>query len=131
MPMLPFICCCLALAVGKRSTELEHPLLVHKEHESSSGDDGNFSSASSNWTQLTFQWLKPFFEKGRIEKLKLDHIPSVPEWLNWSAIDPSKSFPTASVVDISYLCHITISDLAGLAAAYGLNFIESNSTSSL
>ncbi|KAK9001644.1 hypothetical protein V6N11_083423 [Hibiscus sabdariffa] len=117
MPMLPFICCCLALAVGKRSTELEHPLLVHKEHESSSGDDAFHNSGTMEWHCVRINFVF----------LVLIILVSLPR----SAIDPSKSFPTASVVDISYLCHITISDLAGLAAAYGLNFIESNSTSSL
>ncbi|GMJ08207.1 ATP-binding cassette C3, MULTIDRUG RESISTANCE PROTEIN 3, multidrug resistance-associated protein 3 [Hibiscus trionum] len=76
-PLLLFLCCCFPLAVGK-SSELECPLLLPKEDESPSRDDGNFSNASI-WSQLTFQWLNPLFEKGRIEKLELHHIPTVPE----------------------------------------------------
>ncbi|KAK8613852.1 hypothetical protein V6N13_101608 [Hibiscus sabdariffa] len=77
LPLLLFICCCFPLVVGK-SSELERPLLLPKEDECSSRDDGNFSNASI-WSQLTFQWLNPLFEKGRIEKLELHHIPTVPE----------------------------------------------------
>ncbi|MBA0666920.1 hypothetical protein Goklo_003280, partial [Gossypium klotzschianum] len=61
-------CCCRPLSHG----ELECPILLRKEN-----DDG-FNNASI-WSQLTFQWLNPLFEKGRIEKLELHHIPSVPE----------------------------------------------------
>ncbi|MBA0871978.1 hypothetical protein Goshw_003958 [Gossypium schwendimanii] len=63
-------CCCRPLSHG----ELERPLLLRKEND----DDSSFNNASI-WSQLTFQWLNPLFEKGRIEKLELHHIPSVPE----------------------------------------------------
>ncbi|KAK8304343.1 hypothetical protein V6Z12_D04G215600 [Gossypium hirsutum] len=63
-------CCCRPLSHG----ELELPLLLRKEND----DDSSFNNASI-WSQLTFQWLNPLFEKGRIEKLELHHIPSVPE----------------------------------------------------
>ncbi|XP_012459701.1 putative ABC transporter C family member 15 isoform X1 [Gossypium raimondii] len=63
-------CCCRPLSHG----ELERPLLLRKEND----DDSSFNNASL-WSQLTFQWLNPLFEKGRIEKLELHHIPSVPE----------------------------------------------------
>ncbi|KAK8617889.1 hypothetical protein V6N13_080793 [Hibiscus sabdariffa] len=77
LPLLLFICCCFPLVVGK-SSELERPLLLPEEEASSCRDDGNFSNASI-LSQLTFQWLNPLFEKGRIEKLELHHIPTVPE----------------------------------------------------
>ncbi|XP_017616130.1 putative ABC transporter C family member 15 [Gossypium arboreum] len=63
-------CCCRRLSHG----ELERPLLLRKEND----DDSSFNNASI-WSQLTFQWLNPLFEKGRIEKLELHHVPSVPE----------------------------------------------------
>ncbi|MFQ6648891.1 hypothetical protein Gotur_021729 [Gossypium turneri] len=73
LPLLVWFCCrccCRPLSHG----ELERPLLLRKEND----DDSSFNNASI-WSQLTFQWLNPLFEKGRIEKLELHHIPSVPE----------------------------------------------------
>ena len=54
---------------------LESPLLK-KEDDNSSKDSG-FSNAGV-WSKLTFGWLNPLFAKGRVEKVELKDIPSIP-----------------------------------------------------
>ncbi|WRX13199.1 ABC transporter-like [Theobroma cacao] len=77
LPLLLMLCLCLPLAWIRKNSDLEHPLL-HKEDENSSKEDSTFTNAGI-WSQLTFRWLNPLFKSGRIEKLELHHIPSVPE----------------------------------------------------
>ncbi|GJN12929.1 hypothetical protein PR202_ga31256 [Eleusine coracana subsp. coracana] len=56
--------------------ELNQPLLIREQSCDCSSD--RFSS-SGWWSQLTFQWLNPVFEKGYKVRLELEHIPSVPQ----------------------------------------------------
>ncbi|KAE8730152.1 DNA-binding protein GT-1 [Hibiscus syriacus] len=76
--MMLLFCCLLSFAVGENG-DLRRRLL-DKEDEISLKDTAaaTFVTASI-WSQLTFRWLNPLFERGRIEKLELHHIPSVPE----------------------------------------------------
>lgn len=79
---LSVLLCFNALWYGKSYKELEHPLL-QKEDEHSSRDNNNNNnnafSTSGLWSKVTFQWLNPLFKLGRVQKLELPHIPSVPE----------------------------------------------------
>ncbi|XP_062212449.1 putative ABC transporter C family member 15 [Phragmites australis] len=80
LPFCTIICLCLvAIAMRTSKTnqeELNQPLLVRED----SGDSGRDRFSSSGWwSQLTFQWLNPVFEKGRKVRLELEHIPSVPQ----------------------------------------------------
>jgi ABC-type multidrug transport system fused ATPase/permease subunit len=68
---LPISCC------TRKHNSIVEPLL-QKENESSSCDDGAFTNAGI-WSQLSFQWLNPIFKRGRVQKLELPHIPSVPQ----------------------------------------------------
>ncbi|KAI4305508.1 hypothetical protein L6164_028870 [Bauhinia variegata] len=53
--------------------------LLQKEAESSLKEDlGEFTNAGL-WSYLSFGWLNPVFERGRIQKIELAHIPSVPK----------------------------------------------------
>lgn len=52
--------------------------LLQGELESSMAEDEEAFTNASMWSQLTFQWLNPIFSKGRVQKLELGHIPSVP-----------------------------------------------------
>ncbi|KAK1576490.1 hypothetical protein Q3G72_014357 [Acer saccharum] len=56
---------------------LESPLLK-KEDDKSSKDSGYSFSNAGVWSKLTFGWLNPLFAKGRVEKLELNDIPSIP-----------------------------------------------------
>ncbi|KAK1578466.1 hypothetical protein Q3G72_030482 [Acer saccharum] len=56
---------------------LESPLLK-KEDDKSSKDSGYSFSNAGVWSKLTFGWLNPLFAKGRVEKLGLNDIPSIP-----------------------------------------------------
>lgn len=35
-------------------------------------------SAAGIWSKITFRWLNPVFERGRLEKLELQHLPEIP-----------------------------------------------------
>ncbi|KAM2334117.1 hypothetical protein ACFXTH_011707 [Malus domestica] len=59
-----------------KSNDLKHPLL-EKENEIPSQESDTFTNAGI-WSKVTFQWLNPLFKRGRIQKLELPHIPSVP-----------------------------------------------------
>lgn len=59
----------------KRLPEVEHPLIPKDKVRSWEGD---FERAGI-WSKLTFRWLNAVFEKGRAQKLELDHIPQVPD----------------------------------------------------
>ncbi|KAB1207770.1 ABC transporter C family member 5 [Morella rubra] len=60
----------------RKQNDLAEPL-IRKENERSSLDDAAFTRAGI-WSKLTFQWLNPIFKRGRIQKLELSDIPSVP-----------------------------------------------------
>ncbi|OQU86955.1 putative ABC transporter C family member 15 isoform X3 [Sorghum bicolor] len=56
--------------------ELNQPLLTRED----SGDSRRDRFSSSRWwSQLTFQWLNPVFEKGHHVRLEIEHIPAVPQ----------------------------------------------------
>ncbi|TQD89225.1 hypothetical protein C1H46_025218 [Malus baccata] len=59
-----------------KSNHLKHPLL-EKEDEIPSQESDTYTNAGI-WSKVTFQWLNPLFKRGRIQKLELPHIPSVP-----------------------------------------------------
>lgn len=67
----------LPLNCGTQPSDLEHPLLEN-ETENLPRDADPYTSAGF-WSKLTFLWLNPLFRKGRIQKLELHHIPSVPQ----------------------------------------------------
>lgn len=67
----------LPLNCGKKQTDLQHPLLENKGEGSLSHGVDPYSSAGI-WSKLTLLWLNPLFRKGRVQKLELHHIPSVP-----------------------------------------------------
>ncbi|KAL6607981.1 hypothetical protein ACP70R_041044 [Stipagrostis hirtigluma subsp. patula] len=79
LPFCTIICLCLvpiAMRTSKANQdELSQPLLVREDSGDSSRD--RFST-SGWWSQLTFQWLNPVFEKGHKVCLKLEHLPPVP-----------------------------------------------------
>ncbi|KAG6759096.1 hypothetical protein POTOM_035563 [Populus tomentosa] len=68
---LTFRCCST-----KTHDDLETPLL-QEEHESLFKDSTCYRNAGI-WSKLTFRWLNPLFSRGRMEKLELSHVPSVP-----------------------------------------------------
>ncbi|XP_050276334.1 putative ABC transporter C family member 15 [Quercus robur] len=61
----------------RKHSDVVEPLL-QKENETFHGEDGAFTNAGI-WSQLTFQWLNPIFKRGRVQKLELPHIPSIPQ----------------------------------------------------
>jgi hypothetical protein len=80
LPFCAVICLCL-VAIAMRTSEanqdeLNQPLLTREDSGHSSRD--RFSS-SRWWSQLTFQWLNPVFEKGHQVRLEIEHIPAVPQ----------------------------------------------------
>ncbi|XP_062157642.1 putative ABC transporter C family member 15 [Alnus glutinosa] len=58
----------------RKRSDIVEPLLRKENGSSSAG----FTNAGI-WSQVTFQWLNPIFKIGRIQKLELPHIPSVPQ----------------------------------------------------
>ncbi|KAG6757221.1 hypothetical protein POTOM_037526 [Populus tomentosa] len=68
---LTFRCCST-----RTHDDLETPLL-QEEHESLFKDSTSYRNAGI-WSKLTFRWLNPLFSRGRMEKLELSHVPSVP-----------------------------------------------------
>lgn len=61
---------------AKERNDHEEPLLKEEEEEEVENDP--FSIAGI-WSKLTFMWLNPVFKKGRLEKLELHHLPSIPQ----------------------------------------------------
>ncbi|XP_075660090.1 putative ABC transporter C family member 15 [Castanea sativa] len=61
----------------RKHSDVVEPLL-QEENETFHGEDGAFTNAGI-WSQLTFQWLNPIFRRGRVQKLELPHIPSIPQ----------------------------------------------------
>ncbi|CAL0324898.1 unnamed protein product [Lupinus luteus] len=81
MPMLLFLVCFNALPYVLFAREQKHSdsdmeqRLLEQEMEAE--DEEPFTNANM-WSQLTFQWLNPIFNKGRTQKLEHGHLPSVP-----------------------------------------------------
>ncbi|KAJ6356387.1 hypothetical protein OIU78_004484 [Salix suchowensis] len=61
---------------NKTQDDLDTPLL-QEEHGSSFRDSACYRNAGF-WSKLTFRWLNPLFSSGRMGKLELSHVPSVP-----------------------------------------------------
>ncbi|KAG5604952.1 hypothetical protein H5410_026444 [Solanum commersonii] len=59
----------MSVPVNKYS-ETEQPFLQK--------DEVNTFSSASIWSLITFRWLNPLFKKGHEEKLRVEHIPSIP-----------------------------------------------------
>ncbi|GFP94485.1 ABC transporter c family member 5 [Phtheirospermum japonicum] len=73
LPLSLFLCFNAVRSNTEEMSENTTPLLGDRpEH-----DCDPFSSAGI-WSQLTFRWLNPLFEKGRSEKLQLEDIPPIP-----------------------------------------------------
>ncbi|XP_052205994.1 putative ABC transporter C family member 15 isoform X2 [Diospyros lotus] len=71
-----------------RNHDFERPLVQQEEesiHENAQQEEESIhenADAFSNagiWSRLAFLWLNPLFEKGRVQKLELSHIPSIPQ----------------------------------------------------
>ncbi|XP_059316383.1 putative ABC transporter C family member 15 [Lycium ferocissimum] len=61
----------------KKNSETEQPLLQKEVNRHVFPHDDAFSNAGI-WSQITFRWLNPLFKKGHEEKLRVEHIPSIP-----------------------------------------------------
>lgn len=61
----------------REQSEIEERLL-QKEFESSTFEDEEAFAKAGVWSKLTFRWLNPIFEMGRIQKLEHVNVPSVP-----------------------------------------------------
>ncbi|KAK1575954.1 hypothetical protein Q3G72_009703 [Acer saccharum] len=80
LPLLIVLLCLsvLPLSYNRKYSEFESPLL--KKEDDRSSKDGSYSFSNAGfWSKLTFQWLNPLFAKGRVQKLELQHIPSIPQ----------------------------------------------------
>ncbi|KAJ4810045.1 Multidrug resistance protein ABC transporter family isoform 1 [Rhynchospora pubera] len=53
-------------------------LYQHLLSKQQKADTLNDFERASYWSQLTFRWLNPVFEKGSRQRLELEHVPSVP-----------------------------------------------------
>ncbi|KAI7996095.1 ABC transporter C family member 5 [Camellia lanceoleosa] len=81
-----FYCVDLSLSVffqvsdrgSEKNNDIQHPLLQEEEENIRKCGDDAFSNAGF-WSQLTFLWLNPLFEKGQKQKLEFPHIPSIPQ----------------------------------------------------
>ncbi|TXG56117.1 hypothetical protein EZV62_017430 [Acer yangbiense] len=80
LPLLIVLLCLsvLPLSYNRKYSEFESPLLQKEDDKSSKDGSYSFSNAGF-WSKLTFQWLNPLFAKGRVQKLELQHIPSIPQ----------------------------------------------------
>ncbi|KAK4841988.1 hypothetical protein QYF36_013851 [Acer negundo] len=80
LPLLIVLLCLsvLPLSYNRKYNEFESPLLQKEDDKSPKDGSYSFSNAGF-WSKLTFQWLNPLFAKGRVQKLELQHIPSIPQ----------------------------------------------------
>lgn len=80
LPMLLLLCFnTLPNVCVREESEIEQGLLQKEcESESLSQDDEETFTKASLWSKLTFRWLNTIFKIGRIQKLELSHVPSVP-----------------------------------------------------
>lgn len=76
LPLAIVLCFSASLpsSYTRKHKDIVEPLLQKENRNSSAG----FTNAGI-WSQVTFQWLNPIFKRGRIQKLELPHIPSVPQ----------------------------------------------------
>lgn len=80
LPLLVLLCfnatyaCCSA----RDPSDLEHPLLREEDDEFLCKNVSTFASAGV-LSKITFQWLNQLFQRGRIQKLELHHIPPIPQ----------------------------------------------------
>ncbi|KAF3676906.1 DNA-binding protein GT-1 [Capsicum annuum] len=61
----------------KKHSETEQPFLNKEVNKRVLKHDDAFSNAGI-WSQITFRWLNPLFKTGHEEKLRVEHIPSIP-----------------------------------------------------
>lgn len=79
-PLLLLLCFNVVWAWKTNDMEEQEPLLQKELPLPSSleeEDEEAFTNASI-WSKLTFLWLNRVFKRGRIQKLELHHVPSVP-----------------------------------------------------
>lgn len=60
------------------ASEIDEPLLQKQVKTEANVIDDAFSKAGI-WSKLTFRWLNPLFKKGRLKKIELSDIPSIPQ----------------------------------------------------
>ncbi|KAJ1401992.1 P-loop containing nucleoside triphosphate hydrolase [Sesbania bispinosa] len=78
LPMLLLLCFNALPNVSAREQSDMEQRLLQKELEFSRDEGEVVFTNASMWSKLTFRWLNPIFNRGRIQKLELAHIPSVP-----------------------------------------------------
>ncbi|XP_028061846.1 putative ABC transporter C family member 15 isoform X1 [Camellia sinensis] len=79
VPLLILLCFnALPIKGSEKNNDIQHPLLQEEEENIRKCGDDAFSNAGF-WSQLTFLWLNPLFEKGQKQKLEFPHIPSIPQ----------------------------------------------------
>ncbi|KAL1808203.1 hypothetical protein DCAR_0727609 [Daucus carota subsp. sativus] len=77
-PLLVFLCYNGTDFRFKSASELGEPLLPKADVSEANATDDAFSKAGI-WSKLTFRWLNPLFKKGRVKKIELSDIPSIPQ----------------------------------------------------
>lgn len=75
---LSVLLCFNLLGYVKNRNDLEEPLL-QKEEDFHPPSNADVFTCAGIWSKVTFQWLNPLFKTGRLQKLELPHIPSVPQ----------------------------------------------------
>ncbi|CAJ2677615.1 unnamed protein product [Trifolium pratense] len=81
LPMLLVLCFnAFPNVCVREQSEMEQRLLQKKFDSSTLGDESEEAFVKAGlWSKLTFRWLNPIFEIGRIQKLEHVHVPSVPQ----------------------------------------------------
>ncbi|XP_051116296.1 putative ABC transporter C family member 15 isoform X2 [Andrographis paniculata] len=78
LPLLALLCFnAVQCNTFNRMNNFTEPLLS-SQWENHSGLNSDPFSGAGIWSQLTFRWLNPLFEKGHCEKLKLEDVPPIP-----------------------------------------------------
>ncbi|KAK4716023.1 hypothetical protein R3W88_014361 [Solanum pinnatisectum] len=119
--------CFNALPVpANKYSETEQPFLQKDEVNT---HDDTFSSASI-WSLIRFRWLNPLFKKGHEEKLRVEHIPSIPhtETSNEASSlleDALRKKNTSTFFIPHALLHMIWTSLAYNAVFAGVNTIAS------
>lgn len=62
----------------KKVSDTTKPLLAN-QLDNNSGQESNPFCSAGIWSQLTFRWLNPLFEKGHHEKLQFGDVPPIPQ----------------------------------------------------
>ncbi|XP_057416736.1 ABC transporter C family member 3-like isoform X2 [Lotus japonicus] len=76
LPMLLLLCC--NVFCGREKSDVEEQLLQKEVESSMEMNEQEAFTEASTWSKVTFRWLNPIFHRGRVQKLELGHIPSVP-----------------------------------------------------